>query len=123
MGCKNSNLKILPCNKILFVTDTKFSKVRKALISYRNKQKINSYSLFFVNSAGLSPSKHNKFDNFQLLLVDDETYYSSLLPKVWLLYLIVNKNKSSKYVIKITTERCNTRIFKQYLSEFILNKN
>ena len=120
MGCNNTNLIMSTGNKKLFNTDTKYINVRKTLKCYQAQQKINSYSLFFVNCAGLSPSKKNKFDDFQLLLVDDGTYYSSVCPKVWVLYLNVYRYKNNKHVVKIIADRCNTRINRVYLTQFIL---
>lgn len=113
MGCVNSNLILTNYSDILSVNHLKYINVKKKIKKYQDQQKINSYSLFFVNS------QNNKFNNYQILLVDMATYYSTKKPKVWILKLVVHNN--GKLVTNIIENSYNSVILKYKLTELIID--
>ena len=113
MGCGSTKLTLHKYNGILTCNHLLYSNIKVNIEKFRDQQKINSYSLFFVNS------QNNKFNNYQILLVDMATYYSTKKPKVWILKLVVHNN--GKLVTNIIENSYNSVILKYKLTELIID--
>jgi len=108
MGCGSTKLTLHKYNGILTCNHLLYSNIKVNIEKFRDQQKINSYSLFFVDSKCCSPARRIKFEYKQILLVDLSTYYSKFNTKVWKIKLIVD----GKNNIKILLHSCNTIINK-----------
>ena len=109
MGCKNSKNILSDYNNILLIDHLKYDNVRPVVKKFLYQQKINSYSLFFVNT------ENKGFNKNQILVVDMATYYSIRIPKVWIISL--NISKRSTILVK---NSYNSIIEKIRLTELII---
>lgn len=112
MGCVNTKKSLNKFNGIFKIHHLVYSNVERETIKLRNKQKINSYSLFFVNSISFSPSKNIQFEKDQVLLVDLSSYYSSFLVRVWSIKIIINNS-----IVKFVKNDYNSIISKNRLTK------
>ena len=116
MGCKNSKNILSDYNNILLIDYLKYDNVRPVVKKFLYQQKINSYSLFFVDSNCTSPSGNIQFEKDQILLVDLSSYYSLNNIRVWDIKLIINKES-----IKLVIGYYNSMINKYRLNKLNLN--
>ena len=117
MGCVNTKISLIKYNGILKNEHLIYSDIIMETLKLRNQQKINSYSLFFVDSNCTSPSGNIYFEKDQILLVDLSSYYSLINIRVWDIKLIINKS-----TIKLVKGQYNSMIHKNRLNKLILNK-
>jgi hypothetical protein len=109
MGCKNSKNILSDYNNILLIDYLKYDNVRPVVKKFLYQQKINSYSLFFVNT------ENRGFKQNQILLVDMATYYSIRIPKVWI--IVLNISNSGAILVK---NSYNSIIDKIMLTEIVI---
>ena len=96
-------------NNILLIDHLKYDNVQPVVKKFLYQQKINSYSLFFVN-------KENRgFKKNQILLVDMATYYSIRITKVWIIVLKISKRDTI-----LVKNSYNSIIEKNRLTELII---
>ena len=109
MGCKNSKNILSDYNNILLIDHLKYDNVQPVVKKFLYQQKINSYSLFFVNT------ENRGFKQNQILLVDKATYYSIRIPKVWI--IVLNISNSGAILVK---NSYNSIIDKIMLTEIVI---
>lgn len=109
MGCKNSKNILSDYNNILLIDHLKYDNVQPVVKKFLYQQKINSYSLFFVNT------ENRGFKKNQILLVDMATYYSIRIPKVWIIVLKISKRGTI-----LVKNSYNSIIEKNRLTELII---
>ena len=113
MGCVNTKISLKKYNGILTSNHLLYSNIKSDIKKFIDQQKINSYSLFFVNSKCCSPSRQFKFENNQILLVDLASYYSNQIIRVWSIKLLVNNLN-----IKFAVSNYNSMINKNRINKF-----
>jgi hypothetical protein len=116
MGCVNTKRSLKKYNGIFKNEHLIYYDIIKETLKFRNQQKINSYSLFFVDSNCTSPSGNIQFEKDQILLVDLSSYYSLNNIRVWDIKLIINKES-----IKLVIGYYNSMINKYRLNKLNLN--
>ena len=109
MGCKNSKNILSDYNNILLIDHLKYDNVQPVVKKFLYQQKINSYSLFFVNT------ENRGFKQNQILLVDMATYYSIRITKVWI--IVLNISNSGAILVK---NSYNSIIDKIMLTEIVI---